>query len=173
MADASDWRQEIEKLMTELWPELPKGAVWIESQVQAESGGDPKIESPAGAIGLLQLMPATAAEVGVDNLRDPIKNLRGGILYLKKQYERLSSIPGIHRLFWSFAAYNCGMGYVKKALIFAEQDADGDWRSFDVGRFWLMHRLCEVGGRWPIYKQVWHYVRRIRVEFTKRVEAQG
>jgi len=172
MADAADWRQEIEKLMDQLWPELPKGSHWIEAQVQAESGGNPDIASPVGAVGLLQLMPATAAEVGVIDLHDPVQNLTGGITYLRRQYVRLSEIPSSDRLLWSFAAYNCGRGYVKEALRLAAADADGDWRSWDLGRFWLMHRDCQVGGRRPLYKQVWHYVRHIRSEFSKRLEVQ-
>ncbi|MFT4714925.1 MAG: soluble lytic murein transglycosylase-like protein [Paracoccaceae bacterium] len=69
--------------------------------VQAESNWNPTVISPAGAIGLAQLMPATAAILGVDPL-DPKANLEGGALYLKQQYQRFGS--------WklAIAAYNAG-----------------------------------------------------------------
>lgn len=169
MASAEDWRPEITKLVGEVWPDLPRGALWIEAQCQVESAGQADAKSPVGALGLLQLMPRTAAEVGVQNPLDPEQNLRGGITYLKRQYARLPQIPTPERLFWAFAAYNCGFGYVQQALKLAEKDADGDWRTWDFGRFWLMHRDCQVNGLRPYYKQVWHYVRRIRSEFSKRL----
>jgi hypothetical protein len=53
----------------------------VRAVIEAESGGDPRAVSPAGAIGLMQLMPATAAGLGVDPW-DPLDNLRGGIAYL-------------------------------------------------------------------------------------------
>lgn len=173
MADAADWRTEITKLVGEVWPDLPKGPFWIEAQVSAESGGNPDIKSPVGAGGLLQLMPGTAAELGLSpsEIFIPERNLRAGITYLKRQYARLDQIPMPSRLFWAFASYNAGYGYIRKALKLAEADGDGDWRNWDLGRFWLMHRECEVNNRRPYYKQTWHYVRRIRSEFTKRASS--
>ena len=75
--------------------------------VQQESGWNPKAVSHAGAIGLAQLMPATAARLGVDP-EDPVANLDGGARYLKKQYERFKS----WRL--ALAAYNAGPDAVVK-----------------------------------------------------------
>jgi len=69
--------------------------------VQQESGWDPKAVSHAGAIGLAQLMPATAARLGVDP-EDPVANLEGGARYLAAQYKRFKS----WRL--ALAAYNAG-----------------------------------------------------------------
>lgn len=60
------------------------------AMVAAESGGNARAISPAGAIGLMQLMPATAAELGVDPWH-PLENLRGGIRYfaqLLRTYDR-------------------------------------------------------------------------------------
>ena len=56
-------------------------AALVRAMVSAESGGNARAVSPAGAIGLMQLMPATAAALGVDPWQ-PAENLRGGIAYL-------------------------------------------------------------------------------------------
>ncbi len=53
----------------------------VRAVIAAESAGNPRAQSPAGAIGLMQLMPATAAWLGVDPWQ-PLQNLRGGIVYL-------------------------------------------------------------------------------------------
>lgn len=75
--------------------------------VQQESGWKPKARSHKGAIGLAQLMPDTAATLGVDP-HDPKQNLEGGARYLAQQYRTFKS----WRL--ALAAYNAGPGAVKK-----------------------------------------------------------
>jgi len=75
--------------------------------VQQESGWDPKAVSHAGAIGLAQLMPDTAARLGL-HPNDPEENLEGGARYLRAQYERFKS----WRL--ALAAYNAGPEAVVK-----------------------------------------------------------
>lgn len=69
--------------------------------INAESGFDAKAVSPKGAIGLTQLMPATAKALGVDP-HDPHENLTGGARYLRQQYERFGTWP------LALAAYNAG-----------------------------------------------------------------
>ena len=69
--------------------------------VFAESSFRAEARSRVGAIGLTQLMPATARELGVDP-HDPVQNLRGGARYLRRQFERFGS----WRL--ALAAYNAG-----------------------------------------------------------------
>ena len=75
--------------------------------VQQESGWSTGARSHKGAIGLAQLMPETAARLGVDP-NDPHENLDGGARYLKMMYNRYSS--------WklALAAYNAGPGAVDK-----------------------------------------------------------
>jgi membrane-bound lytic murein transglycosylase MltF len=167
---AADWRQLVDEALGVLWPELPDGWRWILAQVQAESAGNPRAVSPVGAMGLLQLMPTTATEVGVSNPFDPADNLQGGIRYLRRQYAALPEVPEhLDRLLWSFAAYNGGRGYLdfngapaNTCLELAARDEPGSWWRWDVGRYWLMHRECVVRGRYPDYRQIWHYVERIR-----------
>lgn len=75
--------------------------------VRFESGYNAGIVSPAGAIGLTQLMPGTAKTLGVDPW-DPRSNLFGGAKYLREQFDRFGS--------WdkALAAYNAGPGAVEK-----------------------------------------------------------
>lgn len=75
--------------------------------VQQESNWNPTARSHKGALGLAQLMPATARALGVDPA-DPTQNLDGGARYLKQQYARFKS----WRL--ALAAYNAGPGAVEK-----------------------------------------------------------
>ena len=66
-------------------------------------------KSSAGAIGVMQLMPKTAKELGVDPLV-PEDNVRGGVMYLKKMYDKYQD-PTL-----ALAAYNAGPGRLDKAL---------------------------------------------------------
>lgn len=75
--------------------------------IQQESGWNAQAKSHKGALGLAQLMPATARKLGV-NPRVPSQNLEGGARYLRTQYERFHS----WRL--ALAAYNAGPGAVQK-----------------------------------------------------------
>lgn len=75
--------------------------------VQQESGFNPNARSHKGAIGLAQLMPATARQLRVDP-HDPRQNLEGGARYLKQMYRKF----GNWRL--ALAAYNAGPGAVEK-----------------------------------------------------------
>lgn len=77
-------------------------------QIQAESAFRPDAVSSAGAIGLGQLMPATARELGVDPT-DPVQNLEGAAKYMKQQLDRFGD-PAL-----ALAAYNAGPSRVAKA----------------------------------------------------------
>jgi cell wall-associated NlpC family hydrolase len=84
---------------------LPAGV--LAAVARAESGFDPDAVSGAGAVGLMQLMPGTAAELGVDP-RDPVSAVDGAARYLRTQLDSFGDL----RL--ALAAYNAGPGAVRR-----------------------------------------------------------
>jgi hypothetical protein len=77
--------------------------------IQAESGFNAGAVSPKGARGLMQLMPATAAEMGIHNLFDPAENIAGGVQYLARMMELFNG--DLDRV---LAAYNAGPEAVRR-----------------------------------------------------------
>lgn len=86
----------------------------VKAVILQESGGNPKATSEAGAIGLMQLMPATAKALGVDPT-DPEQNVEGGTRYLGQLMKQF----GDEKL--ALAAYNWGPGNVRKALNYLDK----------------------------------------------------
>lgn len=75
----------------------------LHALIKAESGYNPRARSAAGAVGLMQLMPDTAREMGVENRLDPEDNIKGGARYLKRMLTLFDNDITL-----AVAAYNAG-----------------------------------------------------------------
>lgn len=151
----------------------------IAAQMFQESGFNPKARSPAGARGLMQLMPRTARSLGVNKYEDPADNIQGGIKYMDWLRARFDAeLPIAERLWFSLAAYNAGVGHVHDARRLARQLGHDPDRWFDHTENAMLllskreyakkARYGFVNGKEPV-----NYVREIKERFEAYVELSG
>ena len=147
----------------------------VTAQMFQESRFNPKARSPVGARGLMQLMPRTARELGIENMSDPASSIRGGIQYLDWLRDRFDAdLPISERLWFTLAAYNAGAGHVHEARrLAARLGLDPDrWFGhteramllLSQKKYYQKSRFGYVNGREPV-----NYVRQIRERFEAYV----
>lgn len=94
-------------IITRLAAEKGVDAAIVRAVIQVESGYQPRARSRKGAVGLMQVMPATGRRYGITNLYDPSANIRAGVTHLKSLLDRFP-------LTLALAAYNAGEGAVDR-----------------------------------------------------------
>jgi membrane-bound lytic murein transglycosylase F len=145
----------------------------ITAQMAQESGFDPKARSPVGAVGLMQLMPDTAAQMRVANWEQPEPNIHAGVKYMSWTRNRYDpTLDPVERGWFSLASYNAGIGHVADARRLAEeQGLDPNLWFGHVEEGMLLkckpefHRRTRYG-----YCRCWEPVQYVR-QIRKRYEA--
>ena len=102
-------RDEINNLISKYADKNGLDEDFVKAVINQESGFNPKATSHCGAMGLMQLMPATAQGLGVVDAYNPEQNIEGGTKYLKGLMDRFGNDKSL-----ALAAYNAGPNAVKK-----------------------------------------------------------
>lgn len=120
--DLRKFHRTINSKLPEYYPLIKKYAEesridWrlLTAQIYQESHFNEWAKSHARARGLMQLMPNTAAALGVGNIYSPEENIRAGALYLRKLYDIFSNSSGDDRMKIALASYNMGQGHMYDA----------------------------------------------------------
>jgi len=145
------------------------------AQMYQESRFNPKAKSWAGAQGLMQVMPRTAKEMKISNLKEPESGIKAGVQYLnwvRNRFEQELSIKD--RMWFTLAAYNAGQGHVKDARRLAQQQGLNPDKWFDnvekamlllsKRKYYRKARHGYVRGTEPV-----NYVREIRTRYRAYV----
>lgn len=143
----------------------------IVAQMYQESRFNPKAKSWVGAQGLMQVMPRTAKEMGISNLKQPEFGIKAGVQYLNWVRDRFEPELNVKdRMWFTLAAYNAGQGHVRDARRLARQQGLNPNKWFDhvekamlllsKKKFYRKARHGYVRGREPV-----NYVREIRSRY--------
>jgi membrane-bound lytic murein transglycosylase F len=121
----------------------------IVALIEQESGFDPRAHSFAGAVGLMQVLPRTAEELGHVDLEDPETNIKAGMQYLSWVRDRFEEDLSVRdRMWFTLAGYNAGPGHVRDARRLAAEQGWNPDRWFDnVERAMLLLSRSEYARR--------------------------
>ena len=110
----------------------------VAAQIYQESRFDPQRKSWVGALGLFQIMPATAKGLGIRDPTDPEQSIRGGLKYMQQLSDHYKDVPDpIERYRFALAAYNSGFGHVDDARHLARAGKKDITRWREVAPFLL------------------------------------
>jgi membrane-bound lytic murein transglycosylase F len=151
----------------------------VVAQMYQESRFDPRARSPAGALGLMQVLPRTGQELGIEDLHDPDAGHRAGVTYLRRLYDRFEGrVAERERIWFALAAYNAGYGHVRDGRRLAKQMGhDPDLWFQNVARSipLLARREYHQNARFGYCRcgQAVRYVREIRTRYHAYLDATG
>jgi len=147
----------------------------VAALIYQESRFLPEVESWAGAIGLMQLMPQTAASFGVKEITSPQDNIQGGLkflIWLNKRFEKVIEDPE-ERLKFVLASYNVGPGHVEDAMRLAEKNNKNPHIWEDNVDYYLLNKSKPSFYNDPVVKygycrgeEPFHYVTDILERYT-------
>ena len=118
----------------------PHGFDWrlVAAQIYQESRFDLKRKSWVGALGLFQIMPKTAKQLGITNPHDPEQSIRGGLKYMKQLMGHYDDVADdVERYRFAMAAYNSGFGHLDDARKLA-REAGEDHKQWKTVSRWLL-----------------------------------
>ena len=121
----------------------------VRAVMQVESAFNPNAISPKGAMGLMQLMPATMRQYGVRNAFNPAENVRAGVAYLRDLLDRYSNNEEL-----ALAAYNAGPSRLRswwKARRTSDLEAFVEQIPFDETRLYVKRVMLS----WDEYRRVY------------------
>lgn len=102
-------RAQIQNIVSQISQKYKVDEKLVNAVIKQESGFNPKATSHCGAMGLMQLMPATAKGLGVKDAYNPVQNIEGGVKYLSNLLKKYNGNTVL-----ALAAYNAGPGAVDK-----------------------------------------------------------